>query len=122
VREFILSLKDHQRRQVLGVDWWVANSLHDKWQSSDMVEVTVSDNHGPDFVFSFLQILRVWQLAYLRDPTPAELALATDFVETQIETLEANPAAVPAGRTVTRQAMTNLSQALLSSNEFLYVE
>jgi hypothetical protein len=68
------------------------------------------------------QILRVWQLAYLRDPTPAELALATDFVETQIETLEANPAAVPAGRTVTRQAMTNLSQALLSSNEFLYVE
>ena len=68
------------------------------------------------------QIVRVWQLAYLRDPSPSELAMAMEFVAGQVQTMQTTPAAVPKDRTALRQAMTNLSQVVLSSNEFLYVE
>lgn len=68
------------------------------------------------------QIIRVWQLAYCRPPSDDELTSAVQFIARQIETLDANPQAVPQGRGVVRQAMTNLCQSLLSSNEFLYVE
>lgn len=68
------------------------------------------------------QIARAWQLAYGREPTDDELILALNFIARQIETLPTLPDAVPEGRSAIRQAMTNLCQALLSSNEFLYVE
>jgi hypothetical protein len=68
------------------------------------------------------QILRLWQLAYLRQPTDDEFALALQFVAKQFETFASLPAAVPQGKSRLHQAMTSLSQALLSSNEFLYVE
>ena len=45
-----------------------------------------------------------------------------DFIANQIETMNRQPQAIPSGRTATRQAMTNLCQSLMSSNEFLYVE
>jgi hypothetical protein len=68
------------------------------------------------------QIVRAWQLAYCREPTSDELVLAAEFVARQIDTLPTLPQAIPQGRSAIRQAMTNLCQALLSSNEFLYVE
>ena len=68
------------------------------------------------------QIARLWQLAYCRQPTNDEFSLAIQFVAQQLDTFATSPAAVPKGRSRLRQAMTNLSQSLLSSNEFLYVE
>jgi len=68
------------------------------------------------------QIVRAWQLAYLREPSEEEFSAALAFVAEQVRTMNQHREAIPAGRGVLRQAMTNLSQALLSSNEFLYVE
>lgn len=68
------------------------------------------------------QLSRVWQLAYGRVPSTDELELAFQFISRQLRTMREHPAAVPSGRTHVRQAMTNLCQSLLSSNEFLYVE
>lgn len=67
------------------------------------------------------QIVRAWQLAYCREPSDEELALAVGFVTRQLDTFAENPAGIPEGRTAVGQAMTNLCQVLLSSNEFLYV-
>lgn len=68
------------------------------------------------------QIVRAWQLAFSRTPSDDELELAVEFVSRQIKTMDSMPKAIPTGRTSTRQALTNLCQTLLSSNEFLYVE
>lgn len=68
------------------------------------------------------QIVRAWQLAYLREPTDEEFSAALAFVAEQVRTMNQHREAIPSGRGVLRQAMTNLSQALLSSNEFLYIE
>lgn len=68
------------------------------------------------------QVVRAWELAYCRKPTSQELVLATRFIAGQIEIMNASPSAIAHGRTPLRQAMTNLCQSLLSSNEFLYVE
>ncbi|MCS7466905.1 PSD1 and planctomycete cytochrome C domain-containing protein [Stieleria sp. ICT_E10.1] len=68
------------------------------------------------------QIVRAWELAYNRQPRGDELALAVKFIADQIRMMGAMPEAIPPGRTSVSQAMTNLCQSLLSSNEFLYVE
>ncbi|MCA9135203.1 MAG: DUF1553 domain-containing protein, partial [Planctomycetales bacterium] len=68
------------------------------------------------------QIVRAWQLAYCRDPDEDELKMSVEFLAKQIQTMIASPPSVPQGRTIFQQAMTNLCQSLLSSNEFLYVE
>ena len=68
------------------------------------------------------QIVRAWELAYCRKPTRDELTLAVEFVSRQIETMNESPGAIPDGRTIVRQSMTNLCQTLLTSNEFLYLE
>ena len=79
------------------------------------------------------QIGRAWQLAFSRTPTCQELAEATDFLSRQVDNLKtvgekkpegkkeekAKPVAPPAPEL---QALTNLCQALLSANEFLYVD
>jgi hypothetical protein len=68
------------------------------------------------------QVVRAWQLAYCREPSDEELALALQFLSRQIIFLKSSPQSISDGRTAYSQAMTNLCQALLSSNEFLYVE
>jgi hypothetical protein len=68
------------------------------------------------------QIVRAWKLAYCREPSQQELVLAVGFLSGQIAWLQSSPESVPEGRTAHRQAMTSFCQALLSSNEFLYVE
>jgi hypothetical protein len=67
-------------------------------------------------------IAAAWRLAYARDPSMEEAALAADFVRRQFTTFQARPAAVPAGRSAARQALVSLCQVLLGSNEFLYLE
>jgi mono/diheme cytochrome c family protein len=77
---------------------------------------------------------RAWQLAFNRSPTEQESADALNFLSGQVEHLKkmadresaqtkkdekAKPAAKP---TPELQALTDLCQALLISNEFLYVD
>ncbi len=65
------------------------------------------------------QITLAWKLAYCRDPQPAELEAAANFLRTQTQQLakragkKDNPA---------RQALASFCQILLGSNEFLYVD
>lgn len=59
MREFRLSLLDHEHSQVSRVHWWVADSVHDVWNTSDVVKVSVSDDDSSDSRFSFLEVLCV---------------------------------------------------------------
>jgi hypothetical protein len=74
-------------------------------------------------------IIRAWQLAFSRTPTERELADALDFLSRQVEYLQttaekkeedkSKPSAKPIPEL---QALTDVCQALLSANEFLYVD
>ena len=96
----------------------------------------VNDKAGED---GARQVTRAWQLAFSRNPTAQELADALDFLFRQVENLKAiaekpdaekknaqskegeksKPVTKPAADL---QALTDLCQALLSANEFLYVD
>jgi hypothetical protein len=67
-------------------------------------------------------IVRACQLAYSRLPTRDELQMACDFVTTQRNFLRIHPQHMSAGRSPESQALANLCHALLSSNEFLYLD
>jgi mono/diheme cytochrome c family protein len=67
-------------------------------------------------------VVRAWQLAYSRVPTREELVSASEFITTQRRYLRSNPQHCASGRTPETQAIANLCHALLSSNEFLYVD
>lgn len=88
--------------------------------------VTVSKDafHGPAESIETIpgQVIRAWQLALCRQPSPEEMQLAVNFVAEQVETLQRTPTGIPKGQTATGQAMTSLCQTLLGSNEFLYIE
>ena len=64
------------------------------------------------------QIVVAWQIAYQRPITPTEFAAVCDFLRQQFATLSETPSNVDPEL----QAMTDLCQAMLSSNEFLYVD
>jgi len=96
-------------------------------RSEDAPERVVTSNDGfsgPQATERFEAdwIVAAWRAAYSRNPTDEELQLAADFLGRQLDTLHQNPTSVPSGRTATRQALINLCQVLLSSNEFLYVD
>ncbi len=65
---------------------------------------------------------RAWQLALCRKPDANELKLAAEFLAGQIDFIDQNSVALPDGRTASQQALIDLCQALMTSNEFLYVE
>ena len=65
------------------------------------------------------QIQRAWQLAFLRDPTAAELTQATEFIAQRTAKLKAQ---TPPDPDAEFNPYVSLCQVLLSSNEFLYVE
>jgi len=68
------------------------------------------------------QVIHAWQLAYSRKPEPEELVGAMAFMADQIGYLQAHREQLLADVSETRQALTDLCQALLTSNEFLYVK
>lgn len=70
---------------------------------------------GPPGPHPVKQVMRAWKLAYGRAATTEELRLASQFLASQIERL-------PPDNDPEIAAMTNLCQALLSSNEFLYTD
>jgi hypothetical protein len=75
--------------------------------------------HGPAPNGSLLpgQVVQAWQLAYCRPPTDEELVSALEFLAEQVAYLHGRQQ-----KDIPSQALTNLCQVLLSSNEFLYVE
>ena len=81
------------------------------------------------------QVRRAWQLAFGRPPRTGELADANAFLAQQVSLLSGKAAspsdaakATDAAKTSPpklepeQQALTDLCQALLSANEFLYVD
>ncbi|QDT98872.1 PSD1 and planctomycete cytochrome C domain-containing protein [Gimesia aquarii] len=86
---------------------------------------TVADFHGPEPVQKQslpAQASYAFELALCRKPTPDELQLVVRFMENQLTYLQQNPGQTPKGVTSAKQTITNLCQALMSSNEFLYVD
>lgn len=67
-------------------------------------------------------LARAWELAYCRPPSQDELELAVGFINRQLDAMQNRPQPLPENVSATRQALANLCQALLTSNEFLYVE
>lgn len=103
--------------------WEVTVSL----QSSNGVSrpfVSKNDFAGPTESLETLvaHAARAWQFALCRRPTTEELSLAADFLARQLDFIELQNVALPENRTASQQALINLCQALMSSNEFLYVE
>ncbi len=68
------------------------------------------------------QITRAWQLALCRAPQEEEMAICRQFIDEQLATIAAEQTPLPKDVGPEQQAMTNLCQALLTSNEFLYVD
>jgi hypothetical protein len=76
------------------------------------------------------QVVRAWQLAFAREPTDDEAKQATALVVEQADRFRAvaEPAEKPASSNAAAkpdaqvQALALLCQALLSANEFLYVD
>ncbi|MDA1056123.1 MAG: PSD1 and planctomycete cytochrome C domain-containing protein [Planctomycetota bacterium] len=66
------------------------------------------------------QVVAAWRIAFCRPPRDEELAAATAFLDEQTVYLKANP--IPDNIDPSLHVLTNLCQALLSSNEFLYVD
>ena len=63
-----------------------------------------------------------WVRVYLRTPEKEEMAMMLRFAEQQIRLFHQEPHRVAAGSTIRVQVLTNLCQAMLNSNEFLYVD
>ncbi|HVW03190.1 MAG TPA: hypothetical protein VHB77_22705, partial [Planctomycetaceae bacterium] len=81
--------------------------------------------HGPVGQSAALQpgqLARAWEMILCRPPTHDELQLSIGFINRQLETLSTDPRALPNNISPEQQALTNLCQTLLSTNEFLYVE
>jgi hypothetical protein len=97
-------------------------------EQADRFATRIEKEAGPDRA---QRIQRSWLLAFQRPPRAHELTDAHVFLRDQVAHLEslAKPASTdPASKkpatapTPEHQALTNLCQALLSSNEFLYVD
>ncbi|WP_298866321.1 PSD1 and planctomycete cytochrome C domain-containing protein [uncultured Gimesia sp.] len=81
--------------------------------------------HGPEPVQKQslpAQASYAFELALCRKPTPDELKLVVGFMGNQLAYLQQHPEQMPKGVTHAQQTITNLCQALMSSNEFLYVD
>ena len=67
------------------------------------------------------QIVHAWKLAYGAEPSPREVEQALVFLKQQTE-LFTKTKALPNQPEPSLQALTNLGQALLSANRFLYID
>jgi mono/diheme cytochrome c family protein len=87
---------------------------------------SASGFHGPMKTEGYAglpaQAARAWQLAYCRNPNLDEMILSVAFLAKQLDHFAKHNTQLPKDTTAARQALTNFCQALLTSNEFLYVE
>jgi hypothetical protein len=104
--------------------WQLTLSL----QRADGTNITFHSKegfHGPaaePMTVEIASIIRAWQMAYLRPPTRDELQTACKFIAQQRDYLRSHPEFTAAGRSPEAQSFANLCQALVSSNEFLYID
>src|SRR3989338_3172996 len=56
-----MTLQNKERREVLCVNWWVAEAFDEELNTADMVEVSVRHEHAADFVFVRFEVLCVGQ-------------------------------------------------------------
>ncbi len=113
----------------------ISANTSDSFQWTAIINLTSADGmvqsfdsaagfHGPPESRGILvgQITKAWQLAYCRNPEPDELIGAMSFLADQLGYLQTHRDHIPSGLTESQQAMTDLCQVLLTSNEFLYVK
>ncbi len=67
------------------------------------------------------QVELAWKLAYAAEPSAREVELAVVFVQRQTEVFK-GAKAMPGQPEPSLQALTNLCQAMMSANRFLYVD
>jgi len=67
-------------------------------------------------------LVKAWERAYCRPPSNDELRIAIEFVNRQCLEMSVRPRPLPENVSPHQQALTNLCQVLLTSNEFLYVD
>ncbi len=65
-------------------------------------------------------LLAAWRLVLRRDPSDEEWRITENFISEQLQEMRLSPPASDTSPAL--QAVTNLCQTLLSSNEFLYVD
>ena len=68
------------------------------------------------------KVCKAWLLALCRSPSDGERELGITFINKQLEIMKTEETKLPESVTPGQQAMTNLCQALLTANEFLYVD
>jgi len=68
------------------------------------------------------RVNKAWQLALCRAPSDAEREIGVGFINKQLETIKTEETKLPENVTPEQQATANLCQALLTSNEFLYID
>lgn len=90
--------------------------LHWKSQEGFRGPVPASEQLQPE------QLARVWELAYARPAVAEELLLSIQFINQQLHLMQTQPRPLPENVSPSKQALTNFCQALLTSNEFLYLE
>ena len=85
---------------------------------------SAAEFRGPEPAQKSLQAQAAYafELALCRKPSADELQLVVRFMGNQLTYLQQHPEQIPKGVTPARQIITNLCQALMSSNEFLYVD
>src|SRR3989344_9450351 len=60
-RKFLLPFFYHQGCQELRIDWRIAYAVHNKWNTANMIQMSVSDDHCANFIFSFFQVFEIRQ-------------------------------------------------------------
>lgn len=86
---------------------------------------SMKDFHGPEATatnLTYEQLAAAWRFAYCREPSKEELEFAVQFVNEQLVEMNTEPRELPAGVNAPTQVLANICQALLTSNEFLYIE
>jgi Protein of unknown function (DUF1553) len=96
-------------------EWVVRLDLRDPGGATLRSWESAAGFRGPGGPPLLPQVVRAWRIAYARPPSAEELRLAVAFLADQLAVIagEADPELA---------AMTNLCQALLGSNEFLYAD
>lgn len=91
---------------------------------SERIFSSVAGFHGPLADSRQLpgQMVRAWQLAYGRLPNDAEQKFACRFLTSQLDVISVGDRKLPDGSDAELEALSSLCQALLTSNEFLYID
>ncbi len=120
------------------IDFYVNNNGgHPYDQFNWTVELELKDTEGKISKFSSVkefqgkqfslktvpgQIHKAFLLSLCRPPSTEELIDSMQFIADQVEVFQKDPTKVPKGQSAMGQAIINLCQVLLTTNEFLYLD